>query len=83
MAIYSNMEGYQVRITRSVKDVIRMANNMVVEEYFVEAVWDDPRLSSRLNGQKCWGHRMEKARNILKADGGWEEIKKECEKHLT
>lgn len=79
MTIYDGNK-YQVKITQAKEETFTAAN-VIVSEWYVVAVYNDPRLSSRLNGQRC-GHptRMEKALSFLKADGGKEEIIKECQR---
>lgn len=82
MAIYDRSTGYKVRITAATIDTFTSAS-MYSEELFISAVYDDERLSSKLNGTRCWHpKRLEKAKNVVKADGGFDEVKEAARKFL-
>lgn len=76
MAIYDRNSGYKVKIVKAKLDGV-----INILDWYVVAIFDDERLSERLNGQRV-GHvtRMEKAMNVLKADNGKSEIVEACEK---
>ena len=82
MKIFSKQSGYQVKLVDVVRDDIRDVNGVVHSSYYIKAVFDDERLSSKLNGKNAFGPKWEKAIYALSSPEGQKYIEIMCEEFL-
>lgn len=82
MALYERTTGWRIEITDLDTSFVEVRGERILE-YWIKAVFNDHALSERLNGQPVWSGRWQKTFNVLVADGGKEEILKECENYFN
>lgn len=80
--VYARQNGYKVEITDVSKDEFRDDRGNVHVSYYIKAVFNDDRLSSKLNGKNAFGHKWEKAIYALASPSGDAGIIRGCDEFL-